>query len=209
MRSIQFSPAYYIVIIYFVFLYSILCIICILLFRNVFFIHISALTLLPFFFCSHFRRRHLERRRVQASSSGERSATFWIRSLRHPIPRLHFPSLISVYCAVLCTMHLPLRRSADITSALHLQGACTHAEASESRYIRLRGRARQAEVRRTESRYSGRRIRVSAAHPLVDRPIYRRSRARRAGERRPKLADRVAVSGELMGQPRSVVRERD
>jgi len=135
----------------------------------------------------------------------------WIRGLRHPIPRLHFPSLISVYHVVLCTTHPlstaspELRYYFGVASA----GSMHTRRASESRYIRLRARAWQAQARRTESRYYERRIRVSVACPLVDRPIYRCSYARRAEERRPKLADRVAASGELMGRPRSVVRERD
>jgi hypothetical protein len=103
----------------------------------------------------------------------------------------------------------PRQRGPRILLGRVASAESAHAEASESRYIRLRERARQAVTRRTESRYSGRRIRVSAARPLVDRPIYRRSRASRAGERRPKFADRVAASGELMGQPRSLLRERD
>jgi len=81
-----------------------------------------------------------------------------------------------------------------------------HAEASESRYIRLRGRARQAETWRTESRYYGRRIRVSAARPLVDRPIYRRAFALR--ERRPKLADRVWCLGRVNGPTAIGIRAR-
>lgn len=82
-----------------------------------------------------------------------------------------------------------------------------HAEASESRYIRLRGRARQAETWRTESRYYGRRIRVSAARPLVDRPIYRRALALRESV---DLSSPIVfgASGELMGRLRSVY-ERD
>lgn len=47
---------------------------------------------------------HLRWRRTCKSLDREFSI-LWIRGLRHPIPRLHFPSLISVYHAVLCTTH--------------------------------------------------------------------------------------------------------
>lgn len=135
----------------------------------------------------------------------------WIRGLRHPIPQAAFP--VPYFRLPRRTLHHPPAIYCSTGASILLRRCIcrehAHAEASESRYIRLRARAWQAQARRTESRYYERRIRVSAARPLVDQPIYRCSCARRAGERRPKLADRVAASGELMGRPRSVVRERD
>lgn len=132
----------------------------------------------------------------------------WIRGFRHPIPRLHFPSLISVYHTVLCTTrYLLLHRSSDITSALHLQGACTRGGVGVALYTITRESMtspgtedRKSILREKDTRLGG---------PSSRGPIYRCSRARRTGERRPKLTDRVAASGELMGRPRSVVRERD
>lgn len=162
------------------------------------------LLLFPFFpFANHMTER------VQASVHQERDRPLSeYAGLCHSMLRLYFR--YRVYHAIFCTTHSPT--ICCFTGAPILLRRCicrerAHAEASESRYIRLRGRARQAETRRTESRYYGRRIRVSAARPLVDRPIYRRALAPR--ERRPKLADRIGASGELMGRLRSVVHERD
>lgn len=132
----------------------------------------------------------------------EGSATFWIHGLCHSMLRLYFR--YRVYHAVFCTTHSPVIccfTGAPILLRRCICRECAHAEASESRYIRLRGRARQAETRRTESRYYERRIRVSSSGGSTD--ISTRSRAQR--ERRPKLADRIGASGELMGRLRSVV----
>jgi len=134
----------------------------------------------------------------------------WIRSLRHPILRLHFPSLISVYHTVLCTTHPLSSAPPELRYYFGIASAGSmHTQRRRSRviydYAREHDKPRHGgqKVDTTREGY------VSAARPLVDRPIYRCSRACRARERRPKLADRVAASGELMGRPRSVVRERD
>lgn len=147
--------------------------------------------------------------RVQASASREGSASFWMRCLCHSmLLRLYFRYSASITPYFAPPTH-PL--SAALLGAPILLERCicrerARAEASESRYIRLRGRARQAETWRTESRYYGRRIRVSAARPLVDRPIYRSALALR--ERRPKLADRVWCLGRVNGPTAIGIRAR-
>lgn len=136
---------------------------------------------------------------------------------RHPdcIPRPLFPS------APLTSRHLPYYLPPILLRRCISTG--------EGRGRRREGRGRGMHTRRRRSRViydyarehdkprrGGQKVDTpgegyaSQRSVLVDRPpIYRRSRARRTGERRPKLADRVATSGELMGRPRSVVRERD
>jgi len=161
------------------------------------------------FFSSYLLRRHLRRWHVCKS----RSRVLYSLNARPSSPDSAAAFPVPYFRLPRCTLHHPpaIYRSTEAPILLR-RCICrehAHAEASESRYIRLRARAWQAQAWRTESRYYERRIRVSAARPPVDRPIYRCSRARRIGERRPKLADRVATSRELMGWPRSVVRERD
>lgn len=136
---------------------------------------------------------------VQASASWERDRPLSEYAVfRHSMLRLYFR--YRVYHAVFCTTHSPT--ICCFTGATILLQRCicrerAHAEASESRYIRLRGRgttSRDVEDRKSILWEKDTRL---GARPLVDRPIYRRALAPR--ERRPKLADRVWCLGRVNG----------
>lgn len=123
------------------------------------------------------------------------------------ISRPLFPSTIPYFAPP--TRYLVLHRSSDITSALHLQGACTRGGVGVALYTITRESMtspgmedRKSILREKDTRLGGPSSRGSTDISMLPR-------AHCVGERRPKLADRVAASRELMGRPRSVVRERD
>lgn len=139
----------------------------------------------------------------------ERSATFWIRSLLSldaatvfPVPRLsrrilHHPLV----------HYLLLYWSYDITSALHLQGACTRRGVGVALYTITR--ERHDKPRRGGQKVDTMGEGYASRRPVlswIDRYIDALSRPESVDLSLPIV---FGASGELMGRLRSVVHERD
>lgn len=139
------------------------------------------------------------------------SSILWIRGLRHPIPRLHFPSLISVYHAVLCTTHPLSAAPPELRYYFGVASAGSmHTRRRRSRviydYAREHDKPRHGgqKVDTTREGYASRRLVLSWIDRYIDAlaPI-----APESVDLSSPIALRAA-SGELMGRPRSVVGAR-